>query len=100
MEYSKSSSGSTLKLSLKGEFTFADHSKFKEVIENVDSGDVSELEINLSELTFIDSAGLGLLLLLKDKTGDNFSMSLSYPDGQVKKMFEVSRFYELFNIIE
>ncbi|MBY0355565.1 MAG: STAS domain-containing protein [Rickettsiales bacterium] len=55
--------------------------------------------IDLSRLDFVDSAGLGLLLLLKEHCERcQVRVSIANPQGQVRKMLEVSRLNELFGL--
>ena len=50
---------------------------------------------------FIDSAGLGMLLLARDEgKRKNLDVCLRRPRGQVKRMLEVARFDTMFTIEE
>jgi len=99
MDYTKSIDGSTCKVKVKGRFTFSDHTSYKELFDVFNDEKLDKLELDINEVEFVDSAALGLLLLTRDeaeKTGK--TLSIVGPQGQVKKMFEISRFYELFDI--
>jgi anti-anti-sigma factor len=55
--------------------------------------------IDLSKLEFIDSAGLGMLLIARDeakKAGRN--LTLRGPQGQVKRTFSATKFDTLLTI--
>ena len=97
MEYNFSPDGS--QVSLAGQLTFPDHPSFRALSRKLLEGKGSSVVIDLSKLDFIDSAGLGMLLIVRDdaKTGGR-SLVLRAPHGQVKKMFDVSKFETLFNI--
>jgi anti-anti-sigma factor len=101
MEYTESINGTTYKIGLSSKFTFADHNDFKSIIERVRSLDFKTIDIDFSNVTFIDSAALGLLLLLRDEAEKaDAKVMLSHPQGQIKKMFDVSRFGEIFIVAE
>jgi HptB-dependent secretion and biofilm anti anti-sigma factor len=99
MEHKLVNNGDTLELSLKGKFTFADNKAFSEVLDDVANNNYKHFTINLDGVEFIDSAALGILLLARDKcvkTATN--LLLKNPKGQVKQMFDISRFNDLFQI--
>lgn len=91
----------TYNITLSGKFTFSDHANFKQLFESFADDKVNQVVVDMADVEFIDSAGLGILLLARDE-GEKASVKLSLkePKGQVKKMFEVSRFYEFFDIVE
>lgn len=87
-------SGSAITFS--GRFTFADHDGFQRVLEHMktQSGAVT---LDLSRVEFIDSAGLGMLLMARETAeGRSLRLTLKGARGTVAKMFEVSRFNTLF----
>jgi len=86
-------------VSLSGRFTFVDHGQFKTVIDEVLTHPYQTCFLELSALEFIDSAGLGMLLILKDELGKaDISLILQKPVGQVEKMLQVSQFDKMFTI--
>ena len=87
----------TYDVTLIGKFTFSDHAPFREILEKAVENDVSHVIFHLEKLDFIDSTGLGMLLLVLDTTEDNHkSLVLSGATGQVKKMFDLARFNTMF----
>lgn len=101
MEYSENQNGDQYDLSLSGKFTFADRKFFKDLFIKIREGNIKHLTIGLSEIEFVDSAALGILLLARDEAEKlQINLVLKSPKDQVKKMFEISRFYELFQIEE
>ncbi len=86
---------------ISGEFTFTDHTAFKSLVERLFEVEGSAIVIDLSRLEFIDSAGLGMLLLARDEAKKaNRGLILRGPNGQVKRMFDVTRFDTLFAVEE
>lgn len=97
MEHNTIASGDSLELALSGKFTFADNKVFNEVIDDVPT--YKKIIVDLARVDFIDSAALGILLLLRDKCEKSETrLALKNPKGQVKQMFDISRFGDLFNI--
>jgi anti-anti-sigma factor len=87
------------RVNIGGEFTFADHVAFREVTNRLLQAKDATIVVELSQLQFIDSAGLGMLLIARDEASKaGRSLVLSQPQGQVKRMFTVSKFDELFTI--
>ena len=69
----------------------------RQLIGELTEDDSNNKIINLSNLEFIDSAGLGLLLRIQDacsKAGQTLSLRVP-SDGQVQKMLQVARFDQL-----
>jgi anti-anti-sigma factor len=99
MEYTASNQNNAMKFALKGQFTFADNSKIRTIIEEVENNKVGSVEFNFSDVDFIDSAGLGMLLLMRDVCQEKqIPIALSNPHGQVEKIFIISKFDQLFTI--
>ncbi|WP_181905307.1 STAS domain-containing protein [Aestuariispira insulae] len=74
---------------LYGELTFNDHGSFNDLIEELSTGGTSNISCDLSGLEFIDSSGLGLLLLLTDRAKKNgWTLTFLKPQGQVAKMLK------------
>jgi len=78
---------------LAGEFTFADHGVFRTMIGKLVKTKDSTCVLDLARLEFIDSAGLGMLLIARDEAKKaNRKLVLRHPAGQVKRMLEISKF--------
>ena len=87
---------------LSGELDHHSAGDFKQQLDDVirDIGD-SDLVLDLKNLTFMDSSGLGVLLgrykKLKSRGG---SMYLKNPNSQVEKVFNVSGIYNIIRKIK
>jgi anti-anti-sigma factor len=89
----------TARISMSGEFTFTDHGPFKQMVNEIVTVKSRSIVIDLSRLEFIDSAGLGMLLLARDEAKKNDrELILRQPSGQVKRMFGVTKFNTLFTV--
>ncbi|MEG3617547.1 STAS domain-containing protein [Magnetovibrio sp. PR-2] len=99
MEYTINSDSSQRTVNLKGRLTFSDHDVFREITQSLSEPGPSTCSVNLSDLEFIDSAGLGLLLLVKEAAQENsLSISLTGASDQVAKMLDITKFNELIDI--
>lgn len=99
MEYNIAASGHTTSVKLKGQFTFSDTQKFKNILGLLNQGELKAISLDFSDITFIDSACMGMLLLLRDECqGRKVSLNLLSPQGQVDKIFTISKFDQLFSI--
>jgi anti-anti-sigma factor len=100
MEIAKQFQQGTLDVTLTGSFTFNDHQNYREILQKIEEGDVHKVVLHLQQVDFIDSAALGMLLLAQDAIEHhNKSLVLSGAVGQVKKMFDLARFEDLFTIV-
>lgn len=99
MEYTSNIDKGVLKITMKGKFTFTDHSNYKKFFDAIKDRKIETVYIDIGGVDFVDSAALGLFLLTKDEAEKNGKkLHISEPKGQVHKMFEISRFYEIFDI--
>jgi anti-sigma B factor antagonist len=67
------------------------------LLELVDKGD-EKIVINLSEVDFIDSSGLGVLVLVLRKLGPEGKIRLCKVNDSVQSIFELTRLNQVFNI--
>lgn len=99
MDIIKSFEDGICRITLQGKFTFFDHAAFREIMDEIGHDNVRQIILDMADLTFIDSAGLGMLLLLHDEVGKfEKPLIISGAAGQVKKMFEVAHFEALFTM--
>ncbi|HSV29237.1 MAG TPA: STAS domain-containing protein, partial [Candidatus Omnitrophota bacterium] len=59
--------GGFLSVALSGRFTFADHDAFEDFVRAMNGHTGKRLMIDLTGLDFMDSAGLSMLLILRDE---------------------------------
>ncbi len=89
-----------LQITLNGQFTFNDHGAFREVLRYVENPEFSQFTVDLSSVSFVDSAALGMLLLARDMaTKHQKTISLKGASGQVKKTLDIAKFNTLFTMI-
>lgn len=99
MNLSESKNGENYTYTLSGKFTFADNGAFKDVVDNIKLGKAKAMTLDMAGIEFIDSAGLGMLLVLREEAEKaNANLVLRSVNGQVLKMFKVSKFETLFKM--
>lgn len=99
MDYNITTTGNETSVRMEGQFTFSDTQKFKNILDLVTQDKVKSLALNLAGITFIDSSSMGMLLLLRDECQSrNIPLNIRSPQGQVEKIFRISKFYDLFSI--
>jgi len=99
MIYKIIATGRKAEIEFKGRLTFSDYNQFRQITDIIGESPNQVCIFDLSELDFIDSAGLGMLLLARDKIQEcRGKITLLTVSGQVKKMIELGRFDALFTI--
>ena len=100
MQYTQQISEGVCTIVLEGQFTFSDNLVFRAITEEIAKHSVSQVIIDVSTLEYVDSAALGMFLLLRDFAQKrHITLILKGAEGQVKKVFDVSRFDQLFKLI-
>lgn len=90
---------SNANIKMSGQFTFADAQKFREILDLVGNKRTKAINLDFYNVTFIDSSGMGMLLLLRDEANEkDIPLSIISPQGQVEKIFRISKFYDIFSI--
>lgn len=94
-----SSDGATLTIVIDGRFDATSLDDFRRSYENIDAGTVSEYHVDLKDTVHLDSSALGMLLVLRDFAGgDQASIKIINCSPEVKKIFAISSFTQLFDI--
>jgi len=82
-----------------GRLTSADLGGFRELLSQIKESKCNLILIDLKNLDWIDSAGLGMLLLARDTAAkNNLELVLRAPQGDVKSLLKLGRFETLFNL--
>ena len=98
ISYKYDNSSKTLELKLSGRLDFASHYKFSEAYQSEPVESVDQYTLDLSELTYLDSSALGMLLLLKDHALNTATISIINCSADVYKIFEIANFNQLFKV--
>ncbi len=99
MDINLNYSGSQVILSLKGRFTFKDYEQWRKAVSEAVSRDgITSVVVDFSDVEFIDSAAIGMLLVLREEGQEKkVSISIENSQGQVHKILELSKMLELFS---
>ena len=90
----------TAKINLFGRFDFSANHEFKSCTSlAINSPEIKELELNLAEVNYIDSAALGMLLVLRETADKSFKrITLTNCKGTVAHILNMANFSKLFTI--
>jgi len=99
VEVSLNASTNELLVKISGRFDFSLHQDFRKLSEN-QAKNVTTILIDLARTDYIDSSALGMLLILRDKVGDNKSaIKIANAKPDVKKILEIANFDKLFTLL-
>ncbi len=99
MDYRIQDHGDTREIAIVGNFNFSDNPAIEKLITSFDSDSQKEFVLSLDKLESIDSAGLGMLILLSDAAGaKGMPLRIRGPQGQVRKMLEITEFNNIIPI--
>ncbi|SMC17897.1 anti-anti-sigma factor [Andreprevotia lacus DSM 23236] len=85
-------------IALVGNFTYEAHREFKQVTTAAVAAEgVTELDIDFDQVVYMDSAALGMLLLLNERAAGR-KIKLSNCRGTVKSVLDIANFGKIFQI--
>lgn len=86
---------------MSGQLTFSDNFKFKQILELLEDAQIKPFTLDFGRTGFIDSAGLGMLLLLRDECQTrDVALTIAAASGQVQKIFTISKSDQIFSRLE
>lgn len=85
---------------LRGRFDFSQYSTFKdEQVRVLEKPEVKQIVIDCGGLDYLDSAALGILLVLNDRAKERGqSVSIRNAHGVVREILDVAHFDRMFEI--
>jgi len=87
----------TLKIRVSGKFTHAVHAEFTDAYKSLPASNRRKYIIDLSATEYMDSAALGMLLILRERAGaEQAQITLLGAVNEVKKILDISGFDKLF----
>lgn len=96
---SVSPDGKTLTIEVDGRFDASSLDEFRKCYEDVSGGAPSCYKVDLKNAVYLDSSALGMLLVLRDYAGgESAKITISNCSPEVKKIFAISSFEQLFTI--
>ena len=86
-------------VSLQGELDVSTADKLKEHLQNLADEKILDMKINLENLDYIDSTGLGAMIgVLKKLKTDNKEIYIINPKSNVKKIFTITGLDKIFKV--
>lgn len=93
--------GGTFEAKLAERMNFADHKTFRSMLQEVTTSGASTCVLDISELSAIDSAGLGMFIIAIEAAKTNgWSLLLKGANGQVKQLLQLAKFDKLLTMAE
>jgi len=84
---------------LEGELDVSSADKLKEYLHNLADEKILDMKINLENLDYIDSTGLGVMIgVLKKLKTDNKEICILNPKNNVKKIFTITGLDKIFKM--
>ncbi len=84
---------------LRGRLTFNDHAKLRALIREMLQNKAKRQVLDLSALEFVDSAGIGMLLIAREEMSNaDKQLVLRAATGQVKRVLTVAQLNKIVAI--
>lgn len=91
MEYTVEVSDTGFRASLSGDLSFADHGRFREVLDRINKSESKTVVLDIHRVSSIDSAGIGMLLIAAEQAGlRKQKFSVDKPTGQVERIIDLA----------
>jgi anti-sigma B factor antagonist len=89
------------RLGVSGELDLASHKALKEEVERAEASEANGILLDLSDLTFIDSTGMAVLVRAHERSLTNgIPLRFSPVDGQVREMLELTGLMAVFDFTD
>ena len=93
--------GDGVELILDGRFTFADHAQFRKDIDSVCETPARHCLVDLSAVSYMDSAAVGMLLLIRDRMeAKGGRVTLRGGGPSVKDLIRIAQLGSVFTILD
>ena len=94
MAITSANEGEQWRVRLSGRFDFSCREAFRAANSQSPAG--SNFVIDMSGVEYVDSAALGMLLLLRDHAGEASRVTISGSRGQPEQVLRIANFHKLF----
>ena len=99
MDYGIESKPQESVVRMRGRLTFNDHAKLRGLIREMLALPDKRMVLELSTLDFVDSAGIGMLLIAREELDNaNKTLVLRSAQGQVKRVLTVAQLGKIVTI--
>ena len=98
IRYTLGDNGKRAVISVSGRFDFAQQRAFRDAYRDLPSGHMNYV-VDLKGVTYVDSAALGMLLLLREHAGgDSARVRITGCTPEVRRVLDIANFPRLFDI--
>ncbi len=98
VEKTLTNDGTQLSIKIDGKFDFSLHQNFREAYIDF-QGNNTDIFLDLSRTTYMDSSALGMILLLKEHADKSTNqIIIQKPNETVNKILEIAQFHRLLTI--
>ena len=99
MQYEVRKSAGITTIGLKGRMCFSDHAEFRKVIGAFDQPPGGSVVFDMGALEFIDSSGLGMLIIARDEAKKRQQeFVIENVRSEVKRLMDMAKFDRHFTI--
>ncbi len=89
-----------LRLCVSGRLTFNDHLEMKNITRHIITAQIKHFTFDFSNLDFIDSAGIGMLLIIASEVKSIGGLFIvENPCGHVARVFEAAKIRDMITIL-
>lgn len=99
MEFEARQNPEVIEVRLTGRMEFTDHDRLPDIVALLDRPGAGRVVLDVSDLAFIDSAGLGMLLILQEEAEQrNKTLVVRGPRDDVLRSLDLARIGEIVAI--
>jgi anti-anti-sigma factor len=86
---------------LADRMSFSDHKTFRTMVQAISASGAKECTLELTDLTAIDSAGLGMLIIaIEAAKTEGWSLTVKGAQGTVKQLLMLAKFDKLVSMVD
>lgn len=101
MKITEESRNQTTTLKLEGNFTYTQRKPFQDAVKNACANNAQHIVIDLSQVSFLDSAVLGLLMVThRQLVAEKRKLSMCKPQPTVKQIIELANLHKTISVVE
>jgi stage II sporulation protein AA (anti-sigma F factor antagonist) len=99
MEFDSHKTADAIEARLRGRLEFTDHDRLRDIVALLDGAKTRRFVVDVSGLEFIDSAGLGMILILQEEAEQkNIQMVVRGPRDSVRRSIDLAKIGEIVTI--
>ena len=99
MEFQARNLADAIEARLTGRLEFTDHDRLRDIVALLDGPNLRRFVMDVSGLDFIDSAGLGMILILQEEAEQkNIKLVVRGPRDDVKRSIDLAKIGEIVTI--